>query len=111
MKEFRGESDPRLFSSQQEQVEEEKLDKEHIQQFLHWHQVELQGNEMHLKESKRLIDELNAELNRPTIDSDLLQQKYTKYKQNLQDLFNRKVCFIENLKNRIKKELVDEHEI
>ncbi|KAI8064972.1 P-loop containing nucleoside triphosphate hydrolase protein [Thamnidium elegans] len=111
VKELRGESDPRLFNSQQEQVEEQKLDKEHIQQFLHWHQVELQGNEMHLEEAKRLIDELTADLNQPTIDSDLLQQKYTKYKQNLQDLFNRKVCFIENLKNRIKKELVDEHEI
>lgn len=92
-----------------EEDEHEKLDKNHIREFLHWHQVEVHGNELQLNEAKKLIEDFSLDLENANLD--MIQYKYTKYKQTLEDLLHRKVCFIENLKNRIKKELVDEQEL
>lgn len=65
---------------------------------------------MQLKEANDIIEDFDRDLDNTT-DKDLLYQKYTEYKKNVQHLLNRKSCYIENLKNRIKKELVDEHEM
>lgn len=124
VKELRGESDPRLSNDDEEEVEadieaepdieaEEKktgLTKAHVAEFVHWHQVEVAGNEMQLQEDIKMMNDFEFDLETIT-DPDLLDKRIMEYKRNVQHLLDRKSCLIENLKNRIAKELVDEHEM
>ncbi|KAI7887830.1 P-loop containing nucleoside triphosphate hydrolase protein [Mucor mucedo] len=138
VKELRGESDPRLSNnhdisdnnndaaasgasgtddadvnaSNTTNKEEEKtgLTKAHVTDFIHWHQVQLGGNEIQLREDNEMIAELENLLD-TEISSEEIQKRFVEYKRNVQHLLDRKSCLVENLKNRIAKELVDEHEI
>lgn len=108
VKELRGESDPRLSTYQEEK--KTGLIKAHVTQFIHWHQVELKGNEIQLKEDDEILQELENILD-TDISTEQLEKKFTEYKRHVQHLLDRKSCLMENLKNRIAKELVDEQEI
>jgi hypothetical protein len=73
----------------------------HIKEFIHWHQIQIQGNQAYINDSKALIEKLTTNLN---------QQEYYKYQQELIELLNRKMYYITTLRNRIEDELEEEKE-
>lgn len=120
---MRGESDPRLLQQQLEETKEDQSNESsgsseededkppyitpsHIKEFLEWHEIQIQGNEAYIQESKQLIKNLTQCLDQQ--QKTILPPLYKKYQQDLNELLNQKMYYITNLKNRIQRELEDE---